>query len=164
MGNMRSRCAGGAEEERGVSPLLTNFSVGVLGARQSVMERTLANSGLPVLFVLDEFPVLGRMQSVESAAGLMAGFGVKLWVILQNIGQLKRHYAQSWETFVANSGVITAFGVTDQESLQVLSAKLGRLRMTEQVPTGAVGQGLLSGAASFWTCPVFVERLGVGSV
>ena len=53
----------------------------------------------------------------------MAGFGVKLWVILQNIGQLKRHYAQSWETFVANSGVVTAFGVTDQESLQVLSAQ-----------------------------------------
>ena len=115
----------------------------------SVMERTGAKPGLPVVFVLDEFHVLGRMQSIETAAGLMAGFGVKLWVILQNIGQLKRHYAQSWETFIANSGVVTAFGVTDQESLQVLSSKLGRLRITEQLPTGAVGQALLSGAASF---------------
>ncbi len=41
-----------------------------------------------MLFVLDEFPVLGYMKSIETAAGLMAGFGVKLWTIVQNVGQL----------------------------------------------------------------------------
>jgi type IV secretion system protein VirD4 len=115
----------------------------------SVMERTQVKPPAPVLFVLDEFPVLGHLQAIETAAGLMAGFGVKLWVIVQNVGQLKQHYERSWETFVANSGALTAFGVVDQESLQVLSAKLGRMRMTEQVSTGAVGQALMSGAASF---------------
>lgn len=115
----------------------------------SVMERTQVKLPAPVLFVLDEFPVLGHIQAIETAAGLMAGFGVKLWVIVQNVGQLKRHYQASWETFVANSGALTAFGVADQESLKVLSDKLGRMRMTEQVSTGAAGQALLSGAASF---------------
>jgi type IV secretion system protein VirD4 len=115
----------------------------------SVMERTKVKSPAPVLFVLDEFPVLGYVQAIETAAGLMAGFGVKLWVIVQNVGQLKQHYERSWETFVANSGAVTAFGVVDQESLKVLSDKLGRMRMTEQVSTGAVGSALLSGAASF---------------
>jgi type IV secretion system protein VirD4 len=115
----------------------------------SVMERTKVKPPAPVLFVLDEFPVLGYVEAIEKAAGLMAGFGVKLWAIVQNVGQLKQHYEKSWETFVANSGALTAFGVVDLESLQVLSGKLGRMRMTEQVPTGAVGQALLSGAAAF---------------
>jgi type IV secretion system protein VirD4 len=74
---------------------------------------------------------------------------VKLWVIVQNVGQLKQHYEKSWETFVANSGALTAFGVVDEESLKVLSGKLGRMRMTEQVSTGAVGTQLRGGAAAF---------------
>ena len=115
----------------------------------SVMERTKAKPPAPVLFVLDEFPVLGHIQSIETAAGLMAGFGVKLWVIVQNVGQLKQHYEKAWETFIANSGALTAFGVVDQESLKVLSDKLGRMRMVEQVSTGAVGSALVSGAAAF---------------
>ena len=100
----------------------------------------------PVLFVLDEFPALGHMQAIETAAGLMAGFGVKLWTILQNVGQLKQHYDKSWETFFANCGVITAFGVSDSESLKVLSEMLGRTSIVEQKSSGAVGQALLSGA------------------
>jgi type IV secretion system protein VirD4 len=116
----------------------------------SVMERTEPRKPpAPVLFALDEFPVLGYIQAIETAAGLMAGFGVKLWVILQNIGQLKRYYKDTWETFVANSGVLTAFGIVDQESLNVLSQKLGRTRIVEQVSTGTVGSALTSGAAAF---------------
>lgn len=60
----------------------------------SVMERTPGKPKLPVLFVLDEFPALGHMQAIETAAGLMAGFGVKLWTIIQNVGQLKQHYKE----------------------------------------------------------------------
>ena len=115
----------------------------------SVMERTKVTPPAPVLFVLDEFPVLGHIEAIEKAAGLMAGFDVKLWIIVQNLGQLRQHYKAGWETFVGNSGVVTAFGVVDHESQKELSAKLGRLRMTEQIATGAVGSALLSGAAAF---------------
>jgi type IV secretion system protein VirD4 len=115
----------------------------------SVMERTPGKPKLPVLFVLDEFPALGHMQAIETAAGLMAGFGVKLWTIIQNVGQLKQHYDKAWETFIANCGVITAFGVSDSESLKVLSDMLGRTSIVEQSPSGAVGQALLSGASAF---------------
>ena len=82
----------------------------------NVMERTRFKPEAPVLFVLDEFPVLGFMKPIEVAAGLMAGFWVKLWTIVQNVGQLKQHYQQSWETFFANAGMVTAFGVVDSES------------------------------------------------
>jgi len=62
--------------------------------------------GHPVLFILDEFAALGRMEAIEKAAGLMAGFGVKLWPFLQDLGQLKRHYKEAWETFLGNAGVL----------------------------------------------------------
>ena len=69
----------------------------------------------PVLFVLDEFPVLGHIEAIEKAAGLMAGFDVKLWIIVQNLGQLQAALQSGWGTFFGNSGVVTAFGVVDHE-------------------------------------------------
>ena len=112
-----------------------------------VMERVKQKPELPVLFVLDEFPVLGYMQSIETAAGLMAGFGVKLWPIVQNVGQLKQHYSKSWETFVANSGIVTAFGVSDSETLKVLSECLGRTGIVVKVDSGASRNDLSGGAS-----------------
>lgn len=83
----------------------------------------------PVLVVLDEFPVLGYMKGVETAAGQIAGFGVKLWTIIQDITQLQREYKESWQTFVGNAGVITAFANTDAATLEYLSSLLGRMSM-----------------------------------
>lgn len=113
----------------------------------SAMEREKTVTDQPVLFVLDEFPVLGFMEAVETAAGLMAGFGVKLWPIIQNIGQLKKHYPSSWETFFANAGVITAFGVTDGETLKVLSESLGRTGIVSKVDSGASRSALNQGTS-----------------
>lgn len=50
--------------------------------------------------------VLKYMEKLEIAAGQLAGSGVKLWVIVQNFGQLQRHYDKSWETFIANAGAV----------------------------------------------------------
>ena len=113
-----------------------------------MMERVKSVPEYPVLFVLDEFPVLGYMQSIETAAGLMAGFGVKLWPIVQNIGQLKQHYTKSWETFIANSGIVTACGVSDPESLETLSNCLGRTNVTLTLDSHATRHALLQGAST----------------
>lgn len=102
----------------------------------TVMERTKVKVAPPVLFVLDEFPVLGHMADIESATGQMAGFGVKLWVVVQNVGQLKKHYEKGWETFVGNSGVIVAFNNNDSETLSELSKMLGRTGVDAMESTG----------------------------
>jgi type IV secretion system protein VirD4 len=77
------------------------------------------------LFILDEFATLQRMEVIERAAGYIAGFGVKLWIILQDLNQLKSLYSDRWETFLGNSGIITAFGNTDITTINYLSTKLG---------------------------------------
>jgi len=71
----------------------------------------------PVRFILNEFAALGRLESVETAFGTMAGLGVQLWAITQDLSQLKRLYgAENWQTFVANAGVFQYFGSRDYET------------------------------------------------
>jgi len=73
---------------------------------------------------------LGRMQAIEKAAGYIAGFGVKLMCVLQDLNQLKAHYEAAWETFLANSGVITAQGNSDLTTTEYLSKRLGLCEVT----------------------------------
>jgi len=80
----------------------------------------------PVLVCLDEFPVLGRMKQLEHAIGQVAGFGLKLWVILQDWNQGADLYGKRWESFAANAGIWQAFGLVDTTTCEVLSKKLGR--------------------------------------
>ncbi|MEO1710369.1 MAG: type IV secretory system conjugative DNA transfer family protein, partial [Pseudomonadota bacterium] len=89
------------------------------------MERVTTKPSPPVLFCLDEFPVLGHMQSLENAAGQVAGFGVKLWIIVQDLGQLKALYKERWQTFLGNAGLIQLFGLNDLETLEWVSKRLG---------------------------------------
>lgn len=79
----------------------------------------------PVLMILDEFAVLGRLKSIEDAAGQIAGLGCKLWPILQDIGQLQALYGKRWETFVGNAGVVQCFSNSDSTTLEWISRRLG---------------------------------------
>ena len=112
----------------------------------SVLERAPVPRGeLPVWFVLEEFPTLGHMRSLETAAGLMAGFGVKLWSVLQDLTQLQTNYPKSWETFLGNAGIIQAFGNVDLTTTEYLSRLLGTTQITEtqdiRVSGGQMSQG-----------------------
>jgi len=94
---------------------------------------------LPVLFILEEFAALGHMRALEQAVAYMAGFGVKLWAVLQDLNQLKRHYKEGWETFLGNAGIIQAFSVTDQTSCEYLSKRLGEttFQITNKIDVGS---------------------------
>lgn len=78
-----------------------------------------------VLFCLDEFASLGHMRTIEDAAGLIAGFGIKLWPIIQDLGQLKALYKERWQTFLGNAGVVQLFANSDLTTLEYASKRLG---------------------------------------
>jgi type IV secretory pathway TraG/TraD family ATPase VirD4 len=65
------------------------------------------------------------LQFVAKAAGLMAGFGVKLWPIVQNLSQLIELYPDNWETFLGNAGMWQVFAVNDQTTARYMSERLG---------------------------------------
>lgn len=112
----------------------------------AAMERAPVPRGsLPVWFVLEEFPALGHMRSIETAAGLMAGFGVKLWSVLQDLTQLQTHYPKSWETFLGNAGIIQAFGNADITTTEHLSKMLGSTQVLERQAVRVTGGAMSHG-------------------
>lgn len=102
----------------------------------------------PTLFVLDEFMALGHMPIIEKSAGLMAGYGVKFWFIVQDLSQLKRHYSKSWETFLANAGLIQAFSVVDLETTQYLSNRIGKIEIEREMLSRSRGTSTSQGTSS----------------
>ena len=107
--------------------------------------RPIPRGRLPVWFVLEEFPALGHMRPIEAAAGLMAGYGVKLWSVLQDLTQLQTHYPKSWETFLGNAGVIQAFGNADHTTTEYLSKLLGMTQVLERQEIRVSGQAMSQG-------------------
>jgi len=97
----------------------------------SRMEETAKKPKVPVLLCLDEFAALGHMKSIEDAAGQIAGFGCRLWPILQDLGQLETLYKDRWQTFMANAGVLQFFGNSDMKTLEWISNRLGETTVRE---------------------------------
>lgn len=93
---------------------------------QSMEQTAATDMAVPVLMVLDEFASLGKMRQIEDAAGQIAGFGVKLWPILQDLGQLKALYSERWETFMGNAGVLQFFGNNDLTTLEWIAKRCGK--------------------------------------
>lgn len=89
------------------------------------------------------------MRSIESAAGQIAGFGVKLFTIVQDLTQLQRFYDRSWETFVGNAGASLFFGVSDVASSEYISKKLGTIGFDLRRRTGASLDARMAGARAF---------------
>lgn len=103
------------------------------------MERERTRPVAPVLACLDEFPVLGYMKQLEVASGLIASFGVKLWVVLQDWSQGKALYGDRWETFAGNAGLLQFFSNNDLTTTEYLSKRLGKTQV-EVARTGEVAQ------------------------
>jgi type IV secretion system protein VirD4 len=102
----------------------------IVGLTISALTRDRQPPKTPVLFLLDEFASLGRLQAIETAIGLLAGYGVLLWPILQDLAQLQDLYPQRWRSFLANSGIVQAFGVNDFGTADYLSKTLGQRTVT----------------------------------
>lgn len=109
-------------------------------------ERVAVRPEPPVLLLLEEFPVLGHMRTIETAAGQIAGFGVRIVTVLQDLTQLRRNYKESWETFIGNSGASIFFGVADSTTLEYVSKKLGTIGFDLRRGSGASPSARLGGA------------------
>ncbi len=91
--------------------------------------------GLKTLFMLDEFAQLGHLAPMEDAFGLVRGFGVQIWPVLQDLNQLKALYKERWETFVGNAGVVQAFAPNDLTTAEWMSQRAGEAERSMPEPT-----------------------------
>lgn len=113
-----------------------------IGAKVAMGDK---QTGLQTFFMLDEFPLLGHFEVIEESAGYLRGFGAKLMPIIQNIGQVKKHYANNWETFLGNAGAIVAWGTNDSETEEYLAKRLGSKWAWEETYGESQNHGLEGG-------------------
>jgi type IV secretion system protein VirD4 len=92
-----------------------------------------------VLFVMDEFPALKRMDRIAGGLATLRKYRVWLWPVIQNLGQLKQLYGQNWQTFISNAGLKQFIGAGDLETAQYISELCGdgTIEVTTQTPGGA---------------------------
>jgi len=96
-------------------------------------------AGHPVLMVLDEFAGLKRMEVIEHAVAQIAGYGVKMFFVLQSLEQLKGAYKDNWETFLANSGLKVFFNLEDNFSRDYVSKLIGETEVIREVKSASEG-------------------------
>jgi type IV secretion system protein VirD4 len=97
----------------------------LVGSALDVLTSTEEKNYKPVLMMLDEFPALGHLSSIENALGLTSGFGVQLWPFVQDIHQMQGLYGQRWKSFLANAGIQQYFTPNDMETAEFISKRAG---------------------------------------
>ena len=78
------------------------------------------------MFLIDEFPALGRMPDIPTDIATMAGYGVDYTLVVQGLDQLKDHYKEGAATILSNCAFKWFCNVNDLESAKYLSDTLGK--------------------------------------
>lgn len=105
----------------------------------------------PVLFMLDEVAQLGRMEPLVSAVSLSRSYGLKLWMIFQDVAQMKVSYPdEEWRTFFSNTKAQQFFGIssTDIDTCEFVSKAAGQT--TVMFETMSVSESQNTGSSSNW--------------
>lgn len=79
------------------------------------------------LLILDEFAKMKALRTISEGYGLLAGYKIKLLIVLQNISDIQHNYKTKWNTMVSNAYVIV-FGLAphDTETPKWVSDSLGK--------------------------------------
>ncbi|MFT7144513.1 MAG: type IV secretion system protein VirD4 [Alphaproteobacteria bacterium] len=96
----------------------------MMGITIATLTRTNEKPKDPTLFIIDEFPALGYMKNIESGVGYLAGYGISLWMFIQDLSQIKEDYPK-WASLIANCSCRMAFGTNDFDTAKILSDMMG---------------------------------------
>lgn len=98
--------------------LVVTAALNSLTTRQHGLQRA-------VQFHLDELATLGRLEAVETAIGLAAGYGVQVWSVFQDLGQIRDLYRARAPSFWSNAGIRAVFNLQDVETAEYVSRLVG---------------------------------------
>jgi type IV secretion system protein VirD4 len=78
-----------------------------------------------VHFVLDEAATMGHLDCVDDALGLGRGYGIRLQLYYQSVGQAKKSFPEGQnQTLLSNTSQVF-FAVNDQGTAELVSNRLG---------------------------------------
>jgi len=111
-----------------IAPLIRLFIT--LFSRKFTGGETNANNRkfeVPVLFILDEFDKLGRMDELEMNMGIHNGFGIHYFLIFQSLNQLNKIYTKD-HSFLAHARntIVYTPGALETETAELVSKICGK--------------------------------------
>jgi type IV secretion system protein VirD4 len=91
--------------------------------------------------MLDEFTAIGKLEIFERALAFMAGYGLKAFVVVQDIAQLHQAYGRD-ESVMSNCHVRIAFAPNRIETAKLLSDMTGKTTVVQKQRSrsGRLGQ------------------------
>jgi len=84
-----------------------------------------------LLLMLDEFTSLGKLEIMEKALAFMAGYGVKAYIIVQDLSQLQKEYTRD-ESITSNCHVRIAYAPNKIETAKLLSDMTGKTTVVDK--------------------------------
>ncbi|RRD39839.1 conjugal transfer protein TraG [Leptotrichia sp. OH3620_COT-345] len=78
-----------------------------------------------MLMLLDEFPAIGKLEILEKGIGYVAGYGMKMMLILQSLDQLFKIYGKE-NGFLSNCQAQVFYTSNDETTANYVSKLLGK--------------------------------------
>ena len=106
----------------------------------AVLSHTLPGTDEPheVLMLIDEFPMLGQMETLTKGLALLAGYRIRIALICQGLGQLEEIYRQGTEGVLQNCALQVFFAPNDDSTTNYIARRLGT--KTVKVQSRSQGQ------------------------
>ncbi|MCW8059650.1 type IV secretion system ATPase VirD4 [Agrobacterium tumefaciens] len=107
-----------------IAPLVRLFFQQVV----SILQRSMPGKDeiFEVLFLLDEFKHLGKLESIETAVTTIAGYKGRFMFIIQSLAALTGAYEESGkENFLSNTGLQVFMATADDETPTYISKSIG---------------------------------------
>lgn len=83
---------------------------------------------IPVIFLLDEFPNIGRIPDFKKKISTVRSRNIGVSMIFQNIAQLKNRYPlDEWQEIIGNCDTQLFLGCTDEMTAKFISDRTGEI-------------------------------------
>lgn len=96
-----------------------------------------------LLLLIDEFPSLGKLDIFEESLAFIAGYGLKAYLITQDLSQLYKHYGKD-ESIISNCHVRIAYAPNKIETAELLSKMTGISTVIKKAVTKSGKGGMFS--------------------
>lgn len=93
-----------------------------------------------MLLLFDEFTSIGKLPVIEKAIAYIAGYGGKMYLIVQDLGQLNDAYGKE-NSLMANCHIRIAYAPNKLETAQMLSEMTGKTTVVEKKTSFSYSKG-----------------------
>lgn len=93
--------------------------------------RSVANYSFPLLMIIDEAASLQKLPILQEALGYVAGYGIRLFMLVQDIAQIEELYGDK-QSFDSGAETRIAYAPNKIETAEKLARMTGKTTVTEE--------------------------------